>query len=154
MKKARFIITASMVALMGLSAFTFSSCTKDDQECAVGLEGKNCDQQVRTKYYNTYRGNGTDNQGNTYTNWAMDFSQEGTDATKMRMRLLDDADDPVISAVVTLQTNTTFTVNQFTNNQGLTYSGNGSIDENTASLTLREEGSGDIVTYTFSNMNR
>lgn len=58
MKKARLILSASMIALMGISAVTFSSCSKD-QDCAVGMTGKNCDQQIRTPMLGTYNANDT-----------------------------------------------------------------------------------------------
>jgi hypothetical protein len=57
MKKARLILTTSMFALMGLSAITISSCTKDET-CPAGYEGKNCDVQIRTAMLGTY--NATD----------------------------------------------------------------------------------------------
>lgn len=58
MKKARLILSASMIALMGLSAVTFSSCTKDSEDCAVGYTGKNCGDEIRTPMLGTY--NATD----------------------------------------------------------------------------------------------
>lgn len=57
MKKARLILSASMIALMGLSAVTFSSCSKSE-DCAVGYTGKNCDVEIRTPMLGTY--NATD----------------------------------------------------------------------------------------------
>lgn len=53
MKKARLILSASMIALVGLSAVTFSSCSKND-DCAVGYTGKNCDEEIRTPMLGTY----------------------------------------------------------------------------------------------------
>lgn len=57
MKKARLILTTSMVALMGLSAITLSSCSKDD-DCPAGYEGKDCATEIRTPMLGTY--NATD----------------------------------------------------------------------------------------------
>lgn len=57
MKKARLIMSASMLTLAGFTAMTFSSCTKDE-DCAPGLEGKNCDVEIRTPMLGTY--NATD----------------------------------------------------------------------------------------------
>ena len=68
MKKAKLILTASMFALMGMSAMTMTSCTKDDKICDAGYEGKNCDVQTRTPMLGTY--NATDVQtdgGATFT---------------------------------------------------------------------------------------
>lgn len=58
MKKVRLILSASMIALVGISAVTFSSCTKDSGDCAVGYTGKNCDKEIRTPMLGTY--NATD----------------------------------------------------------------------------------------------
>lgn len=57
MKKVRLILSASMIALMGISAVTFTSCTKDD-DCAVGYTGKNCEDEIRMPMLGTY--NATD----------------------------------------------------------------------------------------------
>jgi hypothetical protein len=154
MKKARLILSASMLSFAALSAVTFSSCSKDEEECLVGYAGSDCKTEVRQSYFNTYRGNGSDSDGDTYTNWALKFSAQGTDVTKMRMNLLDETDASVLALVVTLQTNTTFSVDSYTTSDGYTYTGNGSINENTASLTLREATTGSTLTYTFTNMNK
>jgi len=57
MKKARLIISASMLTLAGFTALTLTSCSKDE-DCAPGLEGKNCDVEIRTPMLGTY--NATD----------------------------------------------------------------------------------------------
>ena len=57
MKKARLILSASMFALAGLTAISFSSCSKDE-DCLEGWEGKNCDVEVRAPMLGTY--NATD----------------------------------------------------------------------------------------------
>jgi hypothetical protein len=54
MKKARLILTASILSLVTLSMVTFTSCTKDDEACPVGMEGKNCDVEMRTKFVNSW----------------------------------------------------------------------------------------------------
>jgi len=54
MKKARLILTASILSLVTLSMVTFTSCTKDDKTCPVGMEGKNCDVEMRTKFVNSW----------------------------------------------------------------------------------------------------
>ena len=68
MKKVKLILTASMFALMGMSALTMTSCGKDDKVCDAGYEGKDCDVQIRTPMLGTY--NATDVAtvgGATYT---------------------------------------------------------------------------------------
>lgn len=157
MKKARLILTASMLTIAGFSAVTLSSCSKDDQTCLTGYEGSDCKTEVRTKYYNSYRGTGSDNSGGTYTNWALKFNALGTDATKMQLQVVDNNNAPQLLFNVTLSTNTTYTVEPKTDG-AFSYTGNGSINTTNASLTLTEKDNttGTIVTtvYTFANMNK
>jgi hypothetical protein len=157
MKLVRNIAMASALTLAAFSAVTFTSCSKDDSGCAVGYTGSNCKDEVRASYYNTYKGNGSDNQGGTYTNFSLKFSQLGTDVTKMTMIVQDANTLPIVATTVTLTSNTTFNVDPVTTS-GYSYSGTGTINESTASLTLTEQDgtSNPPVTtvYTFNNMNK
>lgn len=155
MKKARLILSASMLTLAAFSAVTFSSCTKDDQECAVGLEGKNCDEEVRVKYNNTYRGDGYDNEGDTYTDWALKFSSLGTEPTKMQLDILNGSNTNVVYVTVTLTSNTTYTVEPKTTVEGDHYEGQGNLSATNASLTLRQTTPGGderVIIYNFNDM--
>jgi len=58
MKKARLILSASLLAIGTFSAMTFSSCSKDEV-CPVGYEGKNCDTEMRAKFIKTWSANET-----------------------------------------------------------------------------------------------
>jgi hypothetical protein len=153
MRSIRHILLASVLTVSAFSTVTFTSCKKDDDGCAVGYTGSNCKTEVRASYYNTYKGNGSDNAGNTYTNWSIRFSALGTDPLKMTMVLQDATTAPQVAATVTLTSNTTFTVDQVTIT-GYTYTGTGSVNESSASLSLTEVGGTPSSTtiYTFSNM--
>lgn len=154
MKKVRLMTGAALFAIAGLS-FGLTSCEKDDVACAVGLEGKNCKDEVREKYYNTYRGNGSDNLDETYTNWAVQFSSNGSeDVREMGFKLMDENDVTQITTTARLKTNTTYDLNSYVANNGFEYSGEGSVNENSASLTLREEDEEILIIYTFNNMSR
>lgn len=59
MRKARLILSASLLTIGTFSAMTFSSCSKDDVVCPTGMEGKNCDVQMRTKFIKTWSANET-----------------------------------------------------------------------------------------------
>lgn len=62
MKKARLILTASLLSVGTFSAITFSSCSKDEV-CPVGYEGKKCDTEMRAKFIKSWSANevaGTD----------------------------------------------------------------------------------------------
>lgn len=154
MKKVRLMTGAALFAIAGLS-FGLTSCEKDDVACAVGLEGKNCKDEVREKYYNTYRGNGSDDHNYTYTDWAVQFSSNGSDDVReMAFRLMDENDVTQVNSTARLKTNTTFELKPYVANNGFEYSGEGSVNENSASLTLREEDEDLLIIYTFNNMSR
>lgn len=158
MKKARLILSAALLTVGGFSTLTMTSCTKDEVICETGYEGDNCKSEVRLKYYNTYRGTGSaviDGNNETFTNWGVRFMapSSGASVTTLRANLIDAADASQLAFDVTLTTNTTFNVVPFTND-GASYTGSGSVNENTASLTLTEVESGTTVVYSFPTLNK
>lgn len=56
MKKARLILSASMLSIAAFSAVTFSSCSKDDEICPVGKEGDDCETLSRVKFIGDWDG--------------------------------------------------------------------------------------------------
>ncbi len=56
MKKARLILTASMLTIAGFTAVTFSSCSKDDKVCPAGYEGSDCKTLSRINLSATWTG--------------------------------------------------------------------------------------------------
>lgn len=56
MKKARLILSASMLSIAAFSAVTFSSCSKDDEICPVGYEGDDCKTLSRAKFIGNWSG--------------------------------------------------------------------------------------------------
>lgn len=52
MKKARLILSASLVALA--ASTTIISCGGKDESCAAGYEGKNCDVEIREQLIGTF----------------------------------------------------------------------------------------------------
>lgn len=155
MRKARLILSASLLTIGAFSAVTFSSCSKDDKVCNTGYTGSDCKTEVRASYNNTYRGNGSDNAGGTYTNWALKFNSVGTDATKMELQVLDNNNANQLLFNVTLNSNSTYNVEPKTSGV-FSYTGSGSISATNASLSLTEKDNttGTIVTtvYSFNNM--
>ncbi len=169
MKSIRNIALTALLTVGAFSAITYTSCNPDKCKdvvcqnggtcsegvctCASYYTGTLCADQIRTKYYNSYKGNGTDSDGDTYTGWTMKFYKVGDDAKVLGMDILDNTNASVESFTVTLQSNTTFKVDSKTT-AGTTYSGTGSVNETTASLTLvAVDGSG-TLTFTFTNMNK
>ncbi|MFT4062265.1 MAG: hypothetical protein QM642_07915 [Edaphocola sp.] len=71
MKKARLILSASMLAAAGFTAATFTSCTKEET-CNVGYEGDDCKTLSRDKFIGQWKGTeectlGTDDYSITIT---------------------------------------------------------------------------------------
>lgn len=56
MKKARLILTASLLTIGAFSAVTFTSCSKDDEVCPTGYEGSDCKTLSRTKFIGSWKG--------------------------------------------------------------------------------------------------
>lgn len=156
MKKVRVMSSAAMLALMSFGAMTMVSCGTEDEICPVGKEGKNCDTEVRTAYYNTYRGTATDNHGGTYSNWALKFSSGGTDVTNLKLEVLNNVNANQFLFGAVLKTNTTYEITP-TTIDGFNYTGQGSISANNASLTLTEvdpAGVEQTYIYTFNDFNK
>lgn len=53
MKKARLILTASMLTIAGFASVTMTSCSKDEV-CPAGYEGSKCDVEMRTKFIKSW----------------------------------------------------------------------------------------------------
>jgi hypothetical protein len=56
MKKARLILSASLLTLGAFSAVTMTSCSKDDETCKVGYEGTDCKTLSRDKFIGNWKG--------------------------------------------------------------------------------------------------
>lgn len=155
MKKVRLITSAALVAIAGLT-MTMTSCNPEPVECAVGYEGKNCKDEVRESYYNTYIGDGINDHGGTYTDWSITF-EKGTaleDVTSMKLYVKDANETNQHIFDVNLTTNTTYSIVPVFKD-GWEFTGNGTVSVNSASLTFTEvdpDGIEETYTYTFSNM--
>ena len=151
----RKLALSAFLSVSALSAVTMTSCSKDDETCSVGLTGKDCKDQVRAGYYNSYKGSGVDNEGDTYTDFTAKFTALGTDPTKMNLQLLDNKLASVDAYTVTLTSNTAFNVDTKVDGS-MTTTGTGTIDASKVTLTLNvKDGSGGTTTtlvVTFTNM--
>ena len=169
MKSIRNIAFSALLTLGAFTAITYTACNKDECKdvtcanggtctdgtctCTVGYTGTLCDKEVRSSYFKTYKGNGVDNLGGTYTNWGIKFYSVGTDAKVMGMDLLDEVNAPVAAMTVTLNSNTTFTINS-TVIGSRTYTGTGTVNENTTSVTINEKDGLITTVFTFNNMTK
>lgn len=158
MKSVKQIAFAALLTMGAFGAVTLVSCSKEDDVCAVGLEGSDCKTEVRTKYVGTYKGSGSDNTGKTYTNWSTIFAVTSTTPTKMTMVLADETSAPAVALTITLKSNTTFDVDAYTTTDNFTYTGTGSITSTQASLTLNQKDNEDTppstIVFTFNNMTK
>ncbi|MES2479557.1 MAG: hypothetical protein V4561_10740 [Bacteroidota bacterium] len=151
----RKLALSAFLTVSALGTITMTSCNKEDEICATGLSGKDCKTEVRASYYNSYKGSGSDNTGNTYTDWTAKFSALGTDPTKMNLQLLNDKLASMEALTVTLTSNTAFNIDTKTSGNSV-FSGTGTIDASkvTLSITEKETLVGVTTTYiiTFNNM--
>jgi hypothetical protein len=169
---SRIALTAAVV-LSAFGTITYTSCNKDECKdvvcanggtcnsedgscsCATGFSGTTCQVEVRDTYENKYKGNGSDNNGGSYTNWSLMFAPTTEEPLAMSMTLLDENNAAQLNFTVHLTSNTAFTVDEKTTAL-YKYTGSGTINESTATLTLTEVtllGSTTTV-YTFNNMNK
>lgn len=166
MKSIRNIAFSALLTIGAFTAVTFTACNPDECKdvvcnnggtcvtgtcsCATYYTGTNCSDQVRTGYYNTYKGNGSDSDGDTYTNWGLKFYKVGDDAKKMGLDLMDANNSSAVALTVTLQSNTTFQVDQKVDGT-TTFTGTGTIDGNKATLSLSVADTQDgtyVITFT------
>lgn len=168
MKSIRNVAFSALLTLGAFGTVFYTSCTKDACKdvvcknggtcvngtcsCPFAFTGTNCETEVRSTFYNTYKGNGSDNMGNTYTNFGLKFYKVGDDAKTMGLDLLDNTNTSTAALTATLQSGSTYSV---TGSDGTTtYTGTGSISATTASLTLTAKDSGITIVFTFTNMNK
>ena len=173
MKQIKQIAFSALLTISAFGAVVYTSCNKDECKdvvcqnggtcsegkctCPTGAGGDKCETVFRTTYTNTYIGNGTDNEGDTYTGWRATFSTVGSDITKMEFALKDATGAAVVTLPIVLSdtktTGSVFTITS-TSQLGATYTGTGTITSTVCTITLNEKensGTGNIV-YTFTNM--
>jgi hypothetical protein len=141
MRSFRQITTAAIVTLGIFSTVMYTSCSKSS------------DTPANQKYAGTYKGNGTDNSGGTYTNFSLQFTATSGSSTGMTLKVLDNTGAPAVTELTaTLGTGTAYTVTA--SDATYTYTGGGTVDGNTASLILNEapKAGGSPTVYTFTSM--
>ena len=176
MKSIRLVALSALMTVGTFAAIVYSSCTKDACKgvtcqnngtcsggackCPSGVGGANCETVYRTLYAYTYKGNGTDNLGGTYTNNKLIFSigSDTSDYTKMSLQWVDGSGVGVVTMPIMIANNTasgsTFTVVSTTSDT-FTYTGTGTVNGATANLSLTEATPhAPAVIYTFNNFNK
>ena len=171
MKLIRRIALTALVTFTTFGAVTFTSCNPDKCKdvvcqnngncnsedgtctCPTGFDGANCQTEVRNTYDATYKGNGTDSDGDTYTGWSLKFDPVGTDPTAMTLTLQDENGAQILQFTVHLNSNSTYTVDEQTTLL-YKYTGSGTVNTNVATLTLTENelGTSNTLVFTFNNM--
>lgn len=153
MKKVRLILTTSMVALMGLSALTISSCTKDDKDCPVGMEGKNCDEEIRTPMLGTYAARDVDDLDGSIINYHPSI-EKNTSVDKVSIFKFGDfyvGQEIVISNVSKSGSNINFSIPSQKPDGDYEVSGSGSFNTSTNTININyslRNLDGDIYNYT------
>ncbi len=133
------------------------TCSGGTCKCPSGVTGDNCQTIYRNGYAFTYKGNGTDNLGGTYTGSKLYFTygNDTTDYTKMSLRWEVASGATVVTLPIVLSnfssTGSIFNVTS-TVVDTFTYTGTGSVNGSIATLTLTESTpNAPAVIYTFSN---
>lgn len=170
MKSIRNIAFSALLAVGAFTTVTYTACTKDDCKdvvcdnggtCVSGAcncpnyySGATCQTEIRTTYYNTYIGDGTDSDGLSYKGYKIKFSARGTDAKNMILDVTDGNNVPMVSVNVMLEANDTYKIEQKTDGSDI-ITGSGSVTTSKATLTLiftDRNDSKDVLTFNFNNM--
>lgn len=162
MKNLKTILLASVLTVGVFSSTLFTSCNQDKCKnvtcnnggvcnetdgsctCAAGFEGTNCETESRTKVFGSFLLSGTDSDGGTYTNLATSVT---TSAAAKNKFLLNIAGAFVLTCTMTGTNN--FTIDNVTLG-GFTYTGNGSYNGTTLSITMNEVDASGTVVYNLS----
>ncbi|HTO17062.1 MAG TPA: hypothetical protein VLZ83_14930 [Edaphocola sp.] len=153
MKKVRLISSAAMLALLTFGSVTFMSCGKD--ECPVGMEGNNCDKEIRAEMLGTY--NATDKNDADATDivtYNPNISN-GASVTVVNISKFGDfyENTEIVTANVTKSGNViSFTIPEQLPHPEYSVKGSGSYDISAKKLTLNygitEVSSNSILNYT------
>lgn len=173
MKSFKQIALGAILAVSSVGAITYTSCTKDKCKdvvcqhngvctdgnctCPIGTTGSSCETVYRDSYLNTYKGNGIDNDGLTYTNHTLSFTAgSDTSYTKMQMEWKTSTGTSVYSlpVMITPATGTSIISIVSTTKDGYVLSGTGTISATSVTMAITETPSagGAATIYTFTNM--
>ncbi len=177
MKSFRNIAVAAILSVGAFSAIFYSSCSKTTTDpcsgvtcqnggacssgnctCKTGIGGKVCDSVYRTMYANNYKGDGHDNGTpvQNHTNYVLSFTA-ATDTNYVNMNIKGTFSDgfihfiaPIVLSNLTA-TGASFTITP-TTYAGWNYSGTGTVNVTTATLTVTEDSAGYSTTNTFTSL--
>ena len=155
------ILGGSLLASMVIAVMVFfNACTDDPCKdvnclnggncvdgtcvCATGYEGTDCSTEMREKFLGTYLLSGTDNMGNTYTNISTTIGASSSAVNKIVITIAGSYTIPA-----TLNSSTSFTIDP-TTHSGFNFSGSGSINGTTLSVTINQEAGGVTTIFTWS----
>lgn len=152
----RKLALGAFLTVSAFSAVTMVSCNKDDDKgCELGYTGSDCKTAIIASYaLNNYKGNGTDNKAETYTDWQLSVAPTSTtDAKKFAVTLKDAAGVPQFVFNATLTSESAFNLDGQTIGS-YSYTGGGTVNASSAALNITEKtGSGDVnLTISFTNM--
>ncbi|WP_118976677.1 hypothetical protein [Taibaiella koreensis] len=140
MKKARLILTASLLSIGTFSAVTFSSCSKDDT-CQVGYEGKDCKTLSRDKFVGQWKGQEQCTQGDD--EYVITLTASSSSDVKL---VYTNVYNQAFTATGTMTGTNGFSFEGNgigTGGATVTFNGVGSLDQSTGQLT---------ITYTISGL--
>ncbi len=137
------------------------ACLSGTCSCPTGITGKFCDTVYKAAFANTYKGNGTDNEGVSYTNFRIVFAIADSNNTKMTMNIRDASGDSVNVPKLAVDLDgltaagSSFTIEPNTNATGDTFTGYGIISAASASMTLiQTRVSGRVTSYVFNDFTK
>lgn len=157
----KIVVTALIMLIMELIT-VYTSCKKDDCKnvvcknegickngnctCPFAYKGNRCDDEIRSSYYNTYKGTGTDSDGGVYSNWTLRFYKLSDDARVLGLELRTNNDSVRSALTVQLQNANDFVI-QRQNNSATQLSGYGTISNDKATLHITDSSTSLVINF-------
>jgi hypothetical protein len=87
---ATFVTSCTKDACKDITCLNGGNCTDGTCTCPLGYEGTTCATMSKTKYLGSYKGDGFNSDGNTYTNWTIRIVDADPTSTKdIKVELLN-----------------------------------------------------------------
>jgi hypothetical protein len=174
MRKLKNILVASFLTVGAFTSMMMVSCNPDpcrdvvcnngvcddvtgSCKCDAGYEGSDCSTRTKKKFLGSYKGNGSDDQGGTYTNWKLVIGEtDTTNISAATFTIYNATDVQQMSFTGNISSTGIITLDNKTTTNFIYTNGLGSvIAGSSASITFKEAdnpGGTNPYVYSFTNM--
>ncbi|HEY9176404.1 MAG TPA: calcium-binding EGF-like domain-containing protein, partial [Flavipsychrobacter sp.] len=130
-------ICETKLSCEGVVCLNDGVCKSGKCACTGGYWGDSCQYEYRARFYKTYRGDGTNDTGHTYTGYHARFSKDGDDKSSMLLETWEDKSENTLRFKIQLESTGHYELLPGTAVDSLWYySGSGILSDDKASLVL------------------